>query len=274
MKVTAICLVKNEADIIAQSLSHAAKFCDKIYVLDNGSTDGTWEYVRKLSDSVRNVVPFRQDPAPFDNNLRGIVYEALHESMSNDDWWMILDADEFMATDPRPAIGLAAEEGADCINAWQATFYYTTMDLRQWENGLDSRDRPICERRRFYRIDHKERRIFRNRRSGCWADSSLLKRAKKARNDVVNRHYPLRDPPQIASRLDVRFNHPAFATQVRTTDFIEKVRSPKGLVYLNDGDPLRFTLLGQAIFWRNWARMARRRITGKVLGGSDSIWHG
>ena len=37
--------VKNEVDIIDQSLRAAASWCSKIYVFDNGSDDGTWETV-------------------------------------------------------------------------------------------------------------------------------------------------------------------------------------------------------------------------------------
>lgn len=273
MRLFAICLVKNEADVITQSLTHAAGFCERVYVLDNGSTDGTWEKVRHLAEKIDRIVAFGQDCSKFDNNLRGIVYDAFHKDMSDDDWWMILDADEFMAEDPRPIIQVAGDQGADCINAWQANFYFTTTDLRLWESGLDSRDRPITERRRFYRIDHKERRIFKNRTDGKWEDSALLKRTKKSPYHVINRHYPLRDPLQIAERLRVRYSHPSFATQVQTVDFLEKVRSPDGLVYRSEGDPWKFTLLGQMIFWQAWARMARRRLAGKVLGGADSIWH-
>ena len=39
MKIHAISVIKNEADIIAHNLTKAAKWAHKIYVLDNGSTD-------------------------------------------------------------------------------------------------------------------------------------------------------------------------------------------------------------------------------------------
>lgn len=38
MKLNAICIIKNEADIIIETLHNALRFCDTIYVFDNGST--------------------------------------------------------------------------------------------------------------------------------------------------------------------------------------------------------------------------------------------
>jgi hypothetical protein len=260
MRLYAICLVKNEADVIAQSIRYALTFCERIYVLDNGRTDGTWEEVCRLAQNDARIVAFGQTFDKFNNDLRGRVYEAVHKDLSDDDWWMILDADEFMAEDPRPVIEQADYVGADFINAWQAQFYFTDDDLRLWEAGEESRDRPITERRRFYRIDHKEPRIFKNRLQGGWNDSALLKRKKKSRYCVINRHYPLRDPPQITSRLAVRYGQPEFATQVRTLDFKEKVRTSKGLILRHEGEPWQFTFVGLYLFRKHWLRMVRRRL--------------
>ena len=43
MKIYSLLVVKNEADIIAHTLTDAARWSDKIIILDNGSTDGTWD---------------------------------------------------------------------------------------------------------------------------------------------------------------------------------------------------------------------------------------
>ena len=48
-KIHAICLVKDEDDIIAYTLEKALVWADYIYVYDNGSTDRTWEIVQNLS---------------------------------------------------------------------------------------------------------------------------------------------------------------------------------------------------------------------------------
>jgi glycosyltransferase involved in cell wall biosynthesis len=54
-KIHCIALCKNEADVIGVCLQEAVKWADYIYVYDNGSSDGTWEIVKKL-DSSRLIV--------------------------------------------------------------------------------------------------------------------------------------------------------------------------------------------------------------------------
>jgi glycosyltransferase involved in cell wall biosynthesis len=264
MKIYAICLVKNEVDVIRQSLLHASAYCERLYVLDNGSDDGTWEAVVSLSAENENVVPFGRTFVPFDNNLRGIVYDAIHSQLSNEDWWLLLDADEFLAEDPRGVIAEAASIGADVINAWQALFYFTEVDLRAYEAGEDSREKSIVERRRYYRIDEQERRIFQNRVSGDWSQSALLKRRKKCPRRVINRHYRYRDPPQITSRLAVRFGHPAFATQVRTRDYKKLIWPSKRLTFRDDGESWQFTVLGMLAYAKGWPRFIYQRIKKSI----------
>ena len=52
-KIGAICPVKNEDDIIPQTLVHATQYGDQIFAIDNGSTDQTWDVVRALASTKR-----------------------------------------------------------------------------------------------------------------------------------------------------------------------------------------------------------------------------
>ena len=70
MKIYSICLVKNESDIIAQTLKAAVNWSDFIYVYDNGSTDGTWEKVISLSEKYKKISPYKQASQPFADSLR------------------------------------------------------------------------------------------------------------------------------------------------------------------------------------------------------------
>src|SRR6185503_5119692 len=101
MKIHGLCVVKNEADIIEQTLRSAARWCDSIYVLDNGSTDGTWEKVQALAGELPAVIPFMRDARPFDDSIRGEILRHHAARAKRDDWWCILDADEFYVADPR-----------------------------------------------------------------------------------------------------------------------------------------------------------------------------
>src|SRR6478672_3695702 len=128
-RVYGICLVKNEDDIIEQSLTFAAAYCERIYVLDNGSTDDTWEIVLDLARKHTKIVAFEQTFEPYGDWLRARVFNAVHRELSDNDWWMILDADEFLAEDPRPALEAAVVENADVVSTWQIQFYFTDKDL-------------------------------------------------------------------------------------------------------------------------------------------------
>ncbi len=101
MAIHAICLVKNELDIIAQTLATASEWADSIYVLDNGSDDGTWEFVNEAARSNPTIMPYRQDRSPFCDSMRNRVFERYRDRARQGDWWCKLDADEAYVDDPR-----------------------------------------------------------------------------------------------------------------------------------------------------------------------------
>jgi glycosyltransferase involved in cell wall biosynthesis len=284
MKIYAICLVKNEDDVIGETLVYATRYCDKVFVVDNGSTDRTWEIVQSLSNQHPQIVPFVQTPEPFDNGLRWLPYLAHHHELTDMDWWMILDGDEFLAEDPRPVIQQAMEEGADIIKVWQIQFYYTEKDYEAWVAGQDNRDTPIFARRRYYRIDHQEPRFFRNQSTGSWENSFLSRtlpippwiRTAKPGNDyrrvptrkgrisrrlILNRHYQYRDPVQIEQRLRLRLKTPQGFRHVKSsgsTDWHNVIRASKNLDYHEEGKPWRFRLSGLANYYPRLLRYVLR----------------
>ena len=256
-KLYAICLVKNEDDVITQTLSHAAGYCEKIFVLDNGSTDRTWEFVQSLAQANPRIVAFGQTFEPYRRSLRAGAYYEIRSELSEYDWWLILDSDEFLAEDPHPVIAQAVRERADLIRSWQISFYYTDVDLRAWEKGEDSRDKPIVDRRRYYLINWQERRLFRNRRDLLWGDGNVPKGlGRECKRRILNRHYPLRDPEQIQKRLVDRFGHPTCFRHVTSPDWRHVIRDSRRLVFYRDGDPWRF--VGSAVTQYHMRRFLKR----------------
>jgi glycosyltransferase involved in cell wall biosynthesis len=63
MKVTGICMCKDEADIIVSTVRHMAGQVDEVIVADNGSTDGTRGLLEALADHLPVVVIDDPDPA-------------------------------------------------------------------------------------------------------------------------------------------------------------------------------------------------------------------
>jgi glycosyltransferase involved in cell wall biosynthesis len=287
MKIYAICLVKNEDDVVGQTLTYAARYCDKIFVIDNGSTDSTWQIVQGLSKKQLQIIPFMQTQERYDDGLRWHVYEAHNRELTDSDWWMILDSDEFLAEDPRPVIGEAMRKRADVIEAWQIQFYYTEKDYESWQTGGDSRALPITSRRRYYRIDHREARFFRNLASGDWQTSFLRRKlpmppwlrsasvkdsrqtlpiriGKKLRRRILNRHYQYRDPPQIEKRLLLRYGNPLFAAQVKSPDWRSVMRASKDLYRYSEGDEWRFKFSDLLTEYLGSVRYVLKSVTARL----------
>jgi hypothetical protein len=233
-------VVKDEADVLEQSIRHALRFCDRIVYLDNGSTDGSWELIQRLeAETGGRVVAFGQRTEPFHDAIRGLVYDEWHERLDPDDWWMQLDADEFVEGDPRPALRAAASRGHDRVRVWQAQFAFTDRDLAEWEAGRDDRARPIQERRRWYRADWRESRFWRNDPGRVWGGGASTHPSwadRPAPWALVNRHYQNRDPEQMQRRIADRLD--TFA-HLRSADWRDYVEPSAELRHLGEGEAIR-----------------------------------
>ena len=204
MTIHAMCVVKNEADVIEQTLRSAAKWADWIYVLDNGSCDGTWERVRTLAQDLPPVVPYRRDSRPFYDGIRNDIFQRYRKRARRGDWWCILDADEFYLDDPpRFLAGVPSRYNA----VWYALYVYlfTDKDRSTWERDPQRFDDtvPIEQRLRHYVVgDYSEARFFRHSSTlACLPDNDL--RPVYPRR-IRLKHFAYRSPNQIQQRLETR----------------------------------------------------------------------
>lgn len=264
MKIYAICLIKNEVDVIADCLRHALHFCDRIFILDNGSTDGTWETVNSMASRHEQIVIEGQITETFRDGMRSIVYNKHHRELSARDWWLRLDADEFLVGDPRPVLEKANREQADFVSAWQLQFYYTDADFRNWDAEMASLQLPVTERRRYYSINWREYRFFRNQPVVGW-DESIAPQwphglSKVCTERVFNRHYSYRTPDQIKAKLQSILGHAQFK-HVGSGDWRTRVVPSKGLDYYQEGRPPR---LNRFNYYRKRFRMVRITLCGRI----------
>ena len=168
MKLNAICIIKNEVDIIADTLDCALEFCDTIYVFDNASTDGSWEVIcAKVAQDSRIVIAAHTNEI-YRNQFRNRVYNMFNHNFSASDWWYILDADEMLIEDPRPMLIRAMQRNKNQMRVWQAQFYFTDKDLAVYDN--ENKSLPVSQRRRYYRINWREPRFFRNSPNQKWPE--------------------------------------------------------------------------------------------------------
>ena len=196
-----MCVIKNEADIIANTLQEASLWADKIYVYDNGSTDNTWDIIQSLKSNI--IIPWKSDPKPFCESLRGEIFQEFRKNSKHGDWWCRLDSDEYYIKNPRDFLqkvpfythvvwGLAIE------------YYLTQTDL----NALDF-ELPINELLktiRYYKTQNSEHRFFRYRSRLEWPAGEPWPRHMGAvsKQRIPYKHYKYRSPDQALTRVETR----------------------------------------------------------------------
>lgn len=212
MKIHGICMVKNESDIITQTLESAVRWCDFIYVYDNGSTDGTWEKVVKIAQKYEQIVPYKQESKPYSESLRCEVFNHYRVNSSEGDWWCQLDADEIYIDDPRTFL---AEVPKKYGVVWAASFqyYFTDKDLELYNQNpsLYADDVPVEDKCRYYINNWSEPRFFKYKKSLEWENNLVHEKGKMPKGlgtyypkRIRLKHFQYRSPQQIQKRLDTR----------------------------------------------------------------------
>jgi len=271
MKLNAICVLKNEADIIGATLKNALRFCDNIYLLDNGSDDGSWELIKAMAKQEPNLHLIGQTHEVFKNQLRNRIYNLLHRNFSDDDWWYILDADELLDCDPKPMLQRAAETGHASMDVWQAQFYFTDQDLADFD--FEDRTLPIPERRFYYKINWREVRFFTNSSSQSWPESvsgRIPARCKrKYPKAPICRHYAERTPEQIFKRRQIRIDNPYSFFHLKNKTEQEWMKEASQCRYYLPGQPMKVSLseaadyyTRQLGYWLGWRVKNLKQLVG------------
>jgi len=95
-------MVKNEADIIEAFVRHHLRLFDRLWVIDNVSTDQTREILQALRDE---GLPLRVTLEPrTPNPQQQVMTEVVTTWAGQIDWLFLLDADEFVDSPSREAL--------------------------------------------------------------------------------------------------------------------------------------------------------------------------
>jgi hypothetical protein len=206
MKIHGICLLKNEADIVRYSLLENARWCDRIYVYDNGSVDGTMDRVRELAQTCPAIVPFGSTDQPFVDRLRADVFNRHRHDAAPGDWWCRLDADEIYVGDVRAFLaGLPPH--LQFVWSIYLQFYPTEKDVPRLEEheGKLPFEVNADNLPRHYRADYAEPKFFRHRPRLRWVDGSWPDHAGLVSPEMLrHKHFQYRSPAQIERRLETR----------------------------------------------------------------------
>jgi hypothetical protein len=254
MRIHGLLVVRDEADIIAQCLRHAATWCDHIYVYDTGSTDGSWEIVQELATELKQVVPYKREEVWFDDGLRAVIFDHYRSKARDGDWFVRLDSDEFYPVPPSQFI-------REHLRPIESLIYYQAYEFRlTWEEVenyssdasiLADRKSPIQDRRRYFiPLVYSEPRLFRYRTGMSWLPTRPwpFNCGFAARERIPVQHYQHRDPIQMIQRFHLRnimrrkmrIVNPAAIAHWDLTDWRSEVlkSSDERLVFWRHGSPL------------------------------------
>jgi glycosyltransferase involved in cell wall biosynthesis len=129
-RVVALMSVYNEEDILARSLSHLFSQGIEVYLIDNWSTDATYEVAEEfLGRGLIGLERFPKTRPPSYFTLRGLL--AREEQVSREieaDWYIHHDADEIRSSpwqgvNLREALYRVDREGFNCIDHTIIEFY-------------------------------------------------------------------------------------------------------------------------------------------------------
>lgn len=206
MKIYGICLVKNEEDIIEETLCKASAWCDKIIVDDSGSIDRTWERVCAIAESNPRVVPFQKKTRAFNDRLRADAFNAYRAELQPGDWWAKLDADEIYIDDPKSFLQNVPRRH-HVVGTFHLQYYLTEKEAALYDS--QQRDSwlslPAEERLSYYICDAGEPRFFRHRSKLEWTNGSWPRHMGVMHPCRIRvKHLQYRSPEQIAQRLATR----------------------------------------------------------------------
>ncbi len=206
MKIHCLCLVRDEADILGHTLDAALAWAHGIYVLDNGSTDGTWELLQDYARRYPQVVLVGREYGPYRTALWGQIANQFTGDAEPGDWWCRLDADELYVDDPREFLA-SIEPHDQLVFATSIHYYFTDIDLAAYEQDPSRYvDEWQPERMRFYLANWSEPRFVRHTPGVRWTDEwpPGVWEMRPAPKRIRLRHFQYRSPPQIERRIHTR----------------------------------------------------------------------
>jgi GT2 family glycosyltransferase len=231
-----------EADIVAATVRNAtAQGCERVYVVDNGSTDETKVAAVEAGAVIaRSYVTDRYDEDLRLCHMNDVVAEVSRTEGDAHIWWLFLDADEF----PHGPWGMTLREHLTTLDekfrvVGTRFFNHYPSDAPYYEPGRHPLDfQPLCEELAFPMCPsrHRKHPLLRFDRSGApidcakgfhtaYSDEQLYEPSQPA----FLHHFPFRDKDLTRRRLEALWEKGpagvARATEWHDTHMLARFRS-------------------------------------------------
>lgn len=192
--------VKNEADIFPDVIASASTWAENIIVMDNNSSDGTWEKLLKIKDENPKVIIWGRYFGSFKDSLRQRMFEDYKHLAKDGDWWCRLDADEIYIDNPLEIIS-SLPPNVDYINSASFQFYLTEKDIKKEIESDFS-----YERLSYFKCNWSETRFIRHSSNLIWQSNMSwpLNICVMANVFIRLKHYQYRNVDQISERIQTR----------------------------------------------------------------------
>src|SRR5208282_5400671 len=195
-RIVGMMTVYNEADIVGHVIEHLVSQGIELVVLDNGSTDGSYEIVKRhIGKGILSV-----DRIETENFEKASIFRTLHGMaiQYSPDWMLLTAADEFLESPYRgltlsKAVQLEGERGHNMIQFNNFEFFPTEKDH-------DNQETDVRKRLRYYSWhDDDQFRCWRMYRDmsvfGTYGHDAKLPdgiRTRVSPNKFILRHYKIR----------------------------------------------------------------------------------
>jgi len=197
--------VKNEADVIEYSLQESSKWADKIFVYDNGSSDGTWEIIKNLANVNQVIIPWKSESKPFRDGLRAEIFNNFRSFAKNGDWWCCrMDSDEFYIDNPRKILS-KVPKNYHVVTSMHFEYKLTFEDLNEYQ-FVGKFPKDMDHLKYYSKKITSETRFFKHRDRLQWPTEMGYPKHKGIiwSEKIRIKHYQYRSPDQIQKRLAVR----------------------------------------------------------------------
>lgn len=207
MKLAMTLLVKNEIDIIKAHVGYHLPKVDYLIVMDNLSTDGTFEYLKEVESRYNCVFVLSVASNLYSQNdwVPRMVSYAINLGA---DWIVNSDADEFYIGDLRGAIQEAYNDGYNQIYPKGSTFYMTVRDP-MYANPVERlvyRD-PLSVKYENDKVIHSTIGFEGLSQGNHWVLFNKMITSKILQTDRIRLfHYPERDFDQFAKKYAGKFD--------------------------------------------------------------------
>lgn len=205
MKIVAISMVRNEADIVEAFVRHTAALADAHLILDDGSTDSTPDILQALLAEGLPLTVEREDtPGYFQAERMSRLMKRAGEEMRAD-WVIPLDADEFLVPTGRRLRRLLKGVHHPILIRWRT----------QVPSDGDDREDPNPTTRLKYRLERESRVWCKVAVPGSLTGRALLdpgnhdltidgiSESRPILDGAWLCHLPIRDPQQFAAKVAI-----------------------------------------------------------------------